>query len=117
VLLGGAGFGLGDWRLVAAARGLGVTRLGLWEPPYFLDDEATRPPADHHARRATAVAAGRPGDAVELFFTAVVGMPAEFVAQMRQARRLPRPDRPAGQGQRADTGAGRRGNAVDAPHR
>jgi alpha-beta hydrolase superfamily lysophospholipase len=71
--------------LEAAARGLGATRLGLWEPPYHLDDEATRPPADYQAQLAAVVAAGRPGDAVELFFTAAVGMPAEFVAQLRQA--------------------------------
>jgi Alpha/beta hydrolase family len=71
--------------LEAAARGLGATRLGLWEPPYYLDDEATRPPADYQAQLAAAVAAGRPGDAVELFFTAAVGAPAEFVAQLRQA--------------------------------
>jgi Alpha/beta hydrolase family len=75
--------------LEAAARGLGATRLGLWEPPYLLDDEATRPPADYHAQLAAAVAAGRPGDAVELFFTAAVGAPAEFVAQLRQAPTWP----------------------------
>lgn len=71
--------------LEAAARGLGATRLGLWEPPYLLDDETRRPPADYHAQLAAAVAAGRPGDAVELFFTAAVGAPPEFVAQLRQA--------------------------------
>jgi alpha-beta hydrolase superfamily lysophospholipase len=73
--------------LEAAARGLSVTKLALWEPPYVLDEEASRlrPPADYEDRLATAVAAGHPGDAVELFFTAAVGMPAELVAGMRQA--------------------------------
>jgi alpha-beta hydrolase superfamily lysophospholipase len=52
--------------LEAAARGLVATKLTLWEPPYALDD-AARPPADYDARLAAAVAAGRPGDAVELF--------------------------------------------------
>src|SRR5262245_16431276 len=69
--------------LEAAARGLGVSRLGLWEPPYVLDDEATRPPPDYEDQLAAAVAAGRPGDAVELFFTQAAGMPAEFVASLR----------------------------------
>jgi Alpha/beta hydrolase family len=71
--------------LEAAARGLAVTKLAAWEPPYYLDDEPRRPPADYHDRLAAAVAAGRPGEAVELFFTAAVGMPGEFVEQLRQS--------------------------------
>ena len=63
--------------------GSAVTKLGLWEPPYVLDDEPTRPPADYEAQIASAVATGRPGDAVELFFTLAVGMPSEQVAPMR----------------------------------
>jgi alpha-beta hydrolase superfamily lysophospholipase len=69
--------------LEAGARGFGVTKLGLWEPPYVLDDEPTRPPADYEAQIASAVATGRPGDAVALFFTLAVGMPSEQVAPMR----------------------------------
>jgi pimeloyl-ACP methyl ester carboxylesterase len=79
--------------LEAAARGLAATKLALWEPPYALDGDATRPPADYEAQLAAAVAAGRPGDAVELFFTAAVGMPAELVAQMRQAPFWPEMER------------------------
>jgi pimeloyl-ACP methyl ester carboxylesterase len=75
--------------LEAAARGLAVTKLGLWEPIYFLDDEARRPPVDYHDQVAAVVAAGRPGEAVELFFTQAVGMPDEFVAQLRQAPMWP----------------------------
>jgi pimeloyl-ACP methyl ester carboxylesterase len=71
--------------LEAAARGLPVTKLALWEPPYYLDDEPRRPPADYHDQLAAAVAAGRPGDAVALFFTTAVGMPGEFVDQLRQS--------------------------------
>jgi pimeloyl-ACP methyl ester carboxylesterase len=72
--------------LEGAARGLGVTKLGLWEPPYILDDENDRPrPAkDYQAQLDAAVKEGRPGDAVELFFTEAVGMPPEFVGQMRE---------------------------------
>jgi alpha-beta hydrolase superfamily lysophospholipase len=69
--------------LEAAARGLGIGKLGLWEPPYVLDDEPTRPPADYGAQLAAAVAEGRPGEAVQLFFTQAAGLPAEFVAPMR----------------------------------
>jgi Alpha/beta hydrolase family len=69
--------------LEAAARGLAVTKLAAWEPPYYLDDEPRRPPADYHDRLAAAVAAGRPGEAVELFFTVAVGLPGQFVEQLR----------------------------------
>jgi pimeloyl-ACP methyl ester carboxylesterase len=69
--------------LEAAARGLGVAKLGLWEPPYVLDSEDVRPPADYEAQLASAVTEDRAGDAVELFFTKAAGVPAEFVAPMR----------------------------------
>jgi alpha-beta hydrolase superfamily lysophospholipase len=69
--------------LEAAARDLPITKLGLWEPPFVLDDEPIRPPADYQAQLTAALAAGRPGDAVELFFTLAVGMPTEMVTPMR----------------------------------
>ena len=75
--------------LEAAARGLPVTKLALWEPPYYLDDEPRRPPADYHDQLAAAVAAGRPDQAVGLFFTAAVGMPGQFVDQLRQSPSWP----------------------------
>lgn len=72
--------------LEATARGLPITQLGLWEPTYVLDGETSRPrpPADYEAQLAAAVADDRPGDAVEMFFTLAAGMPAEFVAPMRE---------------------------------
>jgi pimeloyl-ACP methyl ester carboxylesterase len=74
------------WALEAAARGLGITRLVLWEPPYILDDETSRTrPTGYVEQLTKLVDEGRPGDAVELFFTQAVGMPAEFVAPMRDA--------------------------------
>src|SRR5262245_18085187 len=61
--------------LEAAARGLPITKLGLWESSFYLDDEPVRPPDDYQERLAAAFAAGRPGHAVELFFTLAAGMP------------------------------------------
>jgi pimeloyl-ACP methyl ester carboxylesterase len=75
--------------LEAAARGLPVTKLAVWEPPYYLDDEPRRPPADYHDQVAAAVAAGRSDQAVALFFTAAVGMPGQFVEQLRQSPSWP----------------------------
>jgi pimeloyl-ACP methyl ester carboxylesterase len=68
--------------LKAAASGLPVTKLALWEPPFVLDEKA-RPPADQVERYNEMIAEGRRGDAVEYFMAKVVGLPPEFVAQAR----------------------------------
>jgi pimeloyl-ACP methyl ester carboxylesterase len=68
--------------LIAAASGLPVTKLALWEPP-FVPDEFPRPPEDQVAQYERMVAEGRRGDAVEYFMSKVVGMPPEFVAEAR----------------------------------
>ncbi len=62
-----------------------ITKLALWEPPYFVDDSYPRPPADTAKIFTELVAAGRRGDAVEFFMAKVVGLPATFVAEARQA--------------------------------
>jgi len=71
--------------LDAAAAGLPITRLALFEPPFVVDDSRPPGPADYVQRLDASVADGRPGDAVELFMTGAVGMPAEAVAGMRQS--------------------------------
>jgi pimeloyl-ACP methyl ester carboxylesterase len=68
--------------LEAAAGGLPITKLALWEPPYILDPDR-RPPADTAKTFEKLVSSGRRGDAVEFFMVDVVGMPAEFVKQSR----------------------------------
>ena len=69
--------------LDAAASGLPVTKLALWEPPYIVGDSRPRPPADTASIYRKFVAEGRRGDAVEYFMAKVVGMPAEFVGFAR----------------------------------
>jgi pimeloyl-ACP methyl ester carboxylesterase len=69
--------------LEAAARGLPIARLALYEPPPFGSS------VDHAASLADLVAAGRRGDAVEYFQRDVVGIPADIVAQMRHASMRP----------------------------
>jgi len=71
--------------LDAAAAGLPITRLALFEPPFVVDDSRPPGPADYVERLDAAVAAGRPGDAVELFMTGAVGMPAGALAGLRQS--------------------------------
>ena len=69
--------------LEAAARGLPITRLALWEPPWMADESAPFPPADTAGTYERLVAEGRRGDAVEYFMAQVVRMPPEFVAWAR----------------------------------
>jgi pimeloyl-ACP methyl ester carboxylesterase len=68
--------------LEAAASGLPITKLALWEPPYILDENA-RPPADQVEQYNMMLAEGRRGDAAQYFMERVVRMPAEFVAAAR----------------------------------
>jgi hypothetical protein len=68
----------------AAASGLAITKLALWEPSYIVEGR-TRPPADTARIYADLVAAGRRGDSVEYFMAKVVGLPPEFVAEARKA--------------------------------
>lgn len=75
--------------LDAAAAGLPITRLAMFEPPFVVDDSRPPLPANYVERLDAAVAAGRPGDAVELFMTASVGMPAEAVDGIRQSEFWP----------------------------
>jgi pimeloyl-ACP methyl ester carboxylesterase len=70
--------------LEAAAVGLPIMKLALWEPP-FVPEGGPRPPADTAKTFTDLVAAGRRGDAVEFFMSDVVGMPAEFVSQARSS--------------------------------
>ena len=60
-----------------------MTGLALYEPPFVVS--ADRPPvaSDYRERIQQAVAKGRPGDALALFFTEAANMPAEFVEPMR----------------------------------
>lgn len=75
--------------LAAATRGLAITKLALYEPPFIV--EGSRPPLaeDYTARLTALLASGRRGDAVEHFMTNAVGVPAEAVAPMRHAPMWP----------------------------
>ena len=75
--------------LDAAAAGLPITRLALFEPPFVVDDNRPPLPADYVERLDTLVAEGKRGEAAELFLTAAAGVPAEFVPGMRQTPMWP----------------------------
>jgi hypothetical protein len=68
----------------AAAAGLPVGHLVMWEPPFRLDAAAQRAAREYAERTRALLAEGRRGDALELFMT-VVGLPAETIAGIRQS--------------------------------
>lgn len=79
--------GCGALCLEAAARGLSpkMKKLAIWEPPYIIDENRPPVPQDYLEQLRKMLREGRRGDMIELFFTKAVGMPAEFVATMRQS--------------------------------
>lgn len=75
----------GALALEAAAAGLEIEKLVVYEPPYIVDD--SRPPVgpDIADRLRELIAADRRGDAAELFMTEGGLVPSEVVAEMRSS--------------------------------
>jgi pimeloyl-ACP methyl ester carboxylesterase len=71
--------------LKAAASGLPISKLVMYEPPFRTDDSHPGLPAGFAARLAELASSGRRGDAVELYQTQAVGIPEDVVAQLRDA--------------------------------
>lgn len=72
----------GNLGLAAAAAGVPITHLALYEAPFALGGLPARP-VGLPERLGALLAQGRPDDAVALFQTEGVGIPAEMVAQFR----------------------------------
>lgn len=70
--------------LRAAAYGLPITKLALWEPPFSTDEDGPQRHREYTKRLNELLSEGRRGDAVELFMTRV-GIPPEFIAQARNS--------------------------------
>ncbi|GAA1645811.1 alpha/beta hydrolase [Georgenia ruanii] len=70
---------------VAAASGLPVLAVVLFEPPFLPRPGARGIPPDLPGRLWDLAARGRGDEAVTLFQTDAVGLPAEMVAQFRQS--------------------------------
>lgn len=70
--------------LHAAAAGLPLTKLALWEPPFMIDPDAPRRQQAYVAQLTELLDAGRRGDAMALFMT-TVGLPQTMIAGMRNA--------------------------------
>ena len=71
--------------LMAAARGLTITQLALYDPPFLVDAQSSQRFKDLVGQLAELIASGRRGEAVELFQRSAVGIPAEVITQLQQA--------------------------------
>ncbi|WP_326825215.1 alpha/beta fold hydrolase [Streptosporangium sp. NBC_01756] len=69
--------------LRAAAAGLTIERLALYEPPFVISHDGFGPPKDYARHLDALLAADRRGDAVTYFMTKAQGMPAFMVTMMR----------------------------------
>ncbi|MEU3279718.1 alpha/beta fold hydrolase [Streptomyces antibioticus] len=74
----------GALALEAAASGLPVRRVAVYEVPYALDEEAVAERAAYTARLTEALDGGRRGDAVELFLR-LTGLAEEMIQRARQS--------------------------------
>jgi pimeloyl-ACP methyl ester carboxylesterase len=74
--------------LHAAAAGLPVTKLALWEPPFMVDPDAPRRQQEYVAQLTELLDAGRRGDAMALFMK-TIGLPEAMIAGMRLAPMWP----------------------------
>jgi len=71
--------------LEAAARGLAIERIALYEPPVAISAAEHARPVTFADELAQLCAAGKKGDAAALFLTKAVGVPEAQVANMRRA--------------------------------
>ena len=71
--------------LDAAAAGLPIAGLALFEPPVVVDDVRPPLPSDYVEQLDAFVAEGRRDKAAELFMTAAAMMPAEAIPGMKQS--------------------------------
>ena len=70
--------------LRAAAAGLNIKKLALYEPPFVVDKTTGhQPPADHTAHLTKLIASGQRGEAVKYYLVSVIGMPSIFFYVMR----------------------------------
>ncbi|WP_405609246.1 alpha/beta fold hydrolase [Streptomyces sp. NBC_01508] len=85
------GFSSGAVLALEAADALNgkVSEVALYEPPFILDDSRPPLPADYVERLGASLEAGDRGQAVELFMTEAVGIPAEYVEGMKNQPAAP----------------------------
>ncbi|HJP63565.1 MAG TPA: alpha/beta hydrolase [Mucilaginibacter sp.] len=68
--------------LAAAASGLNITKLALYEPPFDVSDEGHHAPADSLAQLKAMITQDRRADAVKYFMKDIIGIPPIVVFMM-----------------------------------
>jgi pimeloyl-ACP methyl ester carboxylesterase len=68
--------------LEAAAQGLPIQKLAIYEVPYLVEPVAKRPPADYQVQLKRLLDAGDRGGAVKFYMTQIMQMPGFLVAIM-----------------------------------
>lgn len=71
--------------LHAAASGVPIRRLALWEPPFIVDGSRPEVRPDYLDELEALLAKDRRGDMVALFLTEAAGIPVALVEQLRQS--------------------------------
>lgn len=66
----------------AAGKLAGITRVAFYEPPVIVDDSRPALPGDYVERLDALLAEDQRSEALTLFMTAAVGVPAEYVGAM-----------------------------------
>jgi pimeloyl-ACP methyl ester carboxylesterase len=67
----------------AAAMGLKINKLALYEPPFVADEDGRRRPMEYERRLTDLIESDRRGDAVKYFMTTMVGIPSFIVLIMQ----------------------------------
>lgn len=75
--------------LDAVAAGVAITKLAFYEAPFIVGDSRAPTPSDYLDRLGELLSEDRPGDMVELFMSAIIEMPGEMIADMRQSPMWP----------------------------
>jgi pimeloyl-ACP methyl ester carboxylesterase len=74
----------GNLALDAAARRLAITKIAVWEANVLVDDSRPPLPPDYVQRLTELAASDARDEAVAYFLTTAAGVPAEYLAPMRQ---------------------------------
>src|SRR5262249_24515105 len=74
----------GALALDVANQRLGIARLALSRPSFVVDDSRPPVPDDYVEQLTRLASTGRRGDAVAYFLVNAIGVPAEYLALMRQ---------------------------------
>jgi len=69
--------------LRAAASGINIRKLAVYEPPFLVGDVKHRPPADHTEQLTKLVSEDRLSDAMKYYLTKVIGVPRFIPAVMQ----------------------------------